>query len=173
DRAPGDLGGDVGSVGRRPAIVPPPKDIAPRRLALPAALTLIALLVAAANWPVLRAQALSFDDDAFVTRNPLVTHPGWSSVGRFFGEVLNPSTVKGYYLPLSMTSLMLDDAMGGRPDDPRVFHRTSLALHALNTVLILLILYQLFGALVPAALTALLFGLHPLTVEPTAWIGER
>jgi len=87
--------------------------------------------------------------------------------------VLSPSTVKGYYLPLSMTSLMLDYAMGGRPDDLRVFHGTSLALHIINTLLMLLVLYRLFGALVPAGLVALLFGLHPLTVEPTAWIGER
>ena len=40
-------------------------------------------------------------------------------------------------------------------------------------MLILLILYRLFGALVPAAIVALLFGLHPLTVEPVAWISER
>ncbi|TMQ72117.1 MAG: hypothetical protein E6K81_08305, partial [Candidatus Eisenbacteria bacterium] len=120
---------------------------------------LIASLVAAAHWPVLRAQALSFDDDAFVTRNPLVTHPGWSSVGRFFGEVLSPTTVRGYYLPLSMTSLMLDDAMGGRPDDLRVFHRTSLALHVMNVVLVVLILHRLFGALLPAAIAGLAFGL--------------
>jgi len=144
-----------------------------RGLALAAAALLVGALVCAIHWPVLHTRALSIDDAEFVTKNPLVRTPGWPSVGRFFGEVLNPSTVRGYYLPLSMTSLMLDYAMGGRPGDPRVFHRTSLALHALNTILILLILYRLFGALVPATLTALLFGLHPLTVEPTAWIGER
>ena len=144
-----------------------------RGFALAATLLLVAATVAAVYWPVLSARALSFDDDAFVTRNPLVTHPGWSSTGRFFREVLNPSTVKGYYLPLSMTSLMLDYAAGGRPNDLRVFHRTSLALHVLSTVLIVLILYRLFGALLPAAFVGLLFGLHPLTVEPVAWVGER
>src|SRR5437867_8352651 len=144
-----------------------------RGWALAVAAFLVGALACAIHWPVLRARALSIDDAQFVTNNPLVRNPGWPSVGRFFGEVLSPSTVKGYYLPLSMTSLMLDYALGGRPGDPRVFHRTSLALHALNTILILLILYRLFGALVPAAITALLFGLHPLTVEPTAWIGER
>lgn len=140
---------------------------------LAAALVLVAALVAAAHWPVLRAQALSFDDHEFITYNPLVTQPGWSSAARFFGEVLSPSTVKGYYLPLSMTSLMLDYAAGGRPDDLRVFHRTSLALHVLCTVVLALLLWRLFGAVAPAALAALLFGLHPLTVEPVAWVGER
>ena len=102
-----------------------------------------------------------------------MSHPGWASTRRFFTEVITPSTVRGYYLPLSMTSLMLDVAMGAQPDDLRVFHATSLALHVIATLLILLILYRLFGALVPAAFAALLFGLHPLTVEPIAWIGER
>src|SRR5262245_24130342 len=142
-------------------------------LQLGLALMLVGSLVAAVHWPVLGSQAQSLDDPMFVTFNPLVTNPGWTSVGRFFGEVLHPSSVAGYYLPLSMTSLMLDYAAGGRPDDLRVFHRTNLALHVLNTLLLVLILYRLFGALVPAALASLLFGLHPLTVEPTAWVGER
>jgi tetratricopeptide (TPR) repeat protein len=144
-----------------------------RPLGLAAALVLVAALVAAAHWPVLGAQAVSFDDDVFVRDNVLVTQPGWESASRFFREVLEPSTVKGYYLPLSMTSLMLDYAMGGRPDDLHVFHRTSLALHAVCALLIVLLLYRLFGALVPAVIGGLLFGLHPLTVEPVAWVGER
>lgn len=145
----------------------------PRGLRLAVAIILVGATIAAIYWPVLGAQALSFDDYSFVTENPLVTHPSWTSAGRFFREVLNPSTIKGYYLPLSMTSLMLDYAAGGRSNDLRVFHRTSLVLHIFNAVILVLILYRLFGALVPAALAGLLFGLHPLTVEPVAWVGER
>jgi protein O-mannosyl-transferase len=149
------------------------RDRVPRWFGPLAAAILVGAIVMAVHWPVLGAQALSFDDDDFVTMNPLVSHPSWTSAGRFFSEVLSPSTVRGYYLPLSMTSLMLDVAAGARPNNLRVFHRTSLALHVLTTILLLLILYRLLGALVPAALAGLLFGLHPLTVEPVAWIGER
>jgi protein O-mannosyl-transferase len=146
----------------------------PRRwLALPLTFLLVAAVVTAAHAPALKVQALSFDDDAFVTHNPLVGHPSWTSVGRFFSEVLDPSTVPGYYLPLAMTSLMLDVAQGGRATDLTAFHRTALALHVITVLLILLLLYRLFGALVPAALVALAYGLHPLTVEPIAWVGER
>ncbi len=130
-------------------------------------------IVAAAHWPVLGSRATSLDDDAFIRDNPLVTHPGWESTSRFFREVLRPSSVEGYYLPLSMTSLMADYALGGRFDDLRVFHRTSLMLHLLTTALLVLLLYRLFGALLPAAIAGLLFGLHPLTVEPVAWVSER
>src|SRR5260221_333061 len=108
----------------------------PRRAALGLWLTLalVAATVADAHWPVLEAQALSFDDAAFVTNNALVLHPGWASTRRFFTEVIAPSTVRGYYLPLSMTSLMLAVAMGARPNDLRVFHATSLALHVIATL---------------------------------------
>ena len=137
------------------------------------ALLVVGGLVAAAHWPVLNARALALDDDVFVTYNPLVTRPSWDSARRFFVEVLNPSTIHAYYLPLSMTSLMVDYALGGRPNDPRVFHRTQLALHLATTLLVLLLLRRLLGSLPAAAVGALLFGLHPLTVEPIASIGER
>ena len=133
----------------------------------------VAAAICAAYWPVLSAQAISFDDAQFVTENPLVQNPSWQSAGQFLSEVRKPSTVKGYYLPLSMISLMLDYAAGGRPDDLRAFHRTSLALHVLNSVLVIVLIYSLFQQVWPAALLGLLFGLHPLTVEPVAWVGER
>jgi tetratricopeptide (TPR) repeat protein len=143
------------------------------RLGLATALVLVAALVAAVDWPVLGAQAHGWDDNLFVTNNSLVMHPSWTSAQRFFSEVLSPSSVGGYYLPLTMTSLMLDYHMGGRSWDFAVFHRTSLTLHVLNAVLLGLICYSLFGSTIPAALVALLFGLHPLTVEPVAWVSER
>lgn len=138
-----------------------------------AAMALVALLVAAAHWPVLSAGALSFDDDMYLVDNPVVRQPGWSSAGRFLREVAAPSTVAGYYQPLAMISIMLDCAAGGRPDDLRPFHRTSLVLHVANVCLVGLLLFTLFGSPWPAAVTALLYGVHPLTVESVAWIAER
>lgn len=145
----------------------------PRGVVVALACVLVGAVVLATHWPVLRAGALALDDDLYVTYNPLVSRPGWESAGRFFREVLEPSSVQGYYHPLAMTSLMLDHARGGRADDLRAFHRTSLALHVINSVLVFLILHGLFGGLLPAAAAALAFGLHPLTVEPVAWVAER
>jgi len=142
--------------------------------ALLAGLTLgVVLIVLAIHWPVLKAQALSFDDAQFLTENPLVQNPSWTSVRRFMGEVFEPSTVGGYYMPLSMISLMLDTAAGGSPNNLMPFHRTSLLLHGVNTALIILLIYQLFGRAWIAAAVGLLFGAHPMTVEPIAWVGER
>jgi tetratricopeptide (TPR) repeat protein len=136
-------------------------------------LATVTVIVSAVHWPVLTAQALTLDDESYVTNNHLVRHPGWGSVAQFFGEVRRPSTVGGYYQPLTMTSLMLDWALGARVEDLRGFHRTGLILHVLNTILVILVLYHLFGRALPAALIGLLFGVHPMTVEPLAWITER
>jgi tetratricopeptide (TPR) repeat protein len=136
--------------------------------------TLVLLaLVALVQFPGLKAGALSFDDSEYLTGNPLVRNPGMSSAWRFLSEVLEPSTVHGYYQPLTMISLMLDGARGGGPDHLAPFHQTSLILHLANTLLVAVVLYQLFGDVLAAGLTALLFGVHPLTVEALVWIGER
>jgi Tfp pilus assembly protein PilF len=134
---------------------------------------LTAAVVFWAHWPALTAQAICFDDQQYLTENPLVLNPSWASAKRFVVEVRVPSTVRGYYQPLNMVSLMLDCAMGGRSDHLGPFHQTSLTLHVINTLLIIVLLNQLFGNPWIAAIVALLFGLHPLTVETIPWIGER
>jgi hypothetical protein len=144
-----------------------------RRLELAAVLIVVAAIVAATHWPVLGARAQSLDDNLFVTTNTLVNQPGWPTTWRFFSEVLHPSSVGGYYIPLSMTSLMIDVAMGGSASHLRPFHRTNLILHVLATLLVVLILYQLFGSAIPAGITGLLFGVHPFTVESLAWLSQR
>ncbi|UCD27790.1 MAG: hypothetical protein JSV03_11885 [Planctomycetota bacterium] len=77
----------------------------------------VAFIVLVTHLPVLSAQALLFDDNQYLTNNVLVQNPSWSSAKQFLIEVLKPSTVRGYYQPLSMISLMFDYASGGRPDN--------------------------------------------------------
>jgi len=133
----------------------------------------VVVVVLIAHWPVLSMQALCFDDSEYLVRNELVRSPSWASVRAFMAEILEPSSVRGYYQPLSMLSLMLDYALGGSPDDLTVFHVTSLLLHLVNTVLVVILLYQLFGQPIPAALVGLVFGVHPINVESIPWVGER
>lgn len=134
---------------------------------------LVGMAVLATHWPALSAKAMSCDDQQYLVDNLLVRNPSWASARRALTEVLEPSTVAGYYQPLSMISLMIDAALGGSVDNLRPFHRTSLILHVANTLLIVLLLHALFGRAWPAAVAGLLFGLHPLTVEPIPWVGER
>lgn len=134
---------------------------------------LIPLFVTVIFIPVLSSRAIYIDDNQYMTENHLVRNPSVRSGLRFFREVLNPSTVEGYYQPLSMLSLMMDNGLGGRPDNLAPFHRTGLLLHIFNTLLIVIILYKLFKNLWLAGCMGLLFGLHPITVESVAWISDR
>lgn len=168
-------------------------------------LSVVAVLVLVTHWPALSTNTVFLDDHQYLERNPLVQNPSVTAVWRFLSEVLRPSTVQMYYHPLTMISLMLDHAMGGRTDDLRMFHRTSLCLHVLNTISVAIFLYMLsdgasavslaaqngvsagdeaasgsssrtgsgYGRAWGAAMAALLFGLHPLTVESIPWVCER
>ena len=157
-----------------PELPEPPRRVRAADIrALSVLAAVIALVVLAAQWPVLSTRALWLDDDQYLTANPLVQSPSWSNASRFLTEVLEPSTVRGYYQPLTMISLMLDCALGGSPANLVPFHRTNLALHIGNVVLLMVLLYMLFRQPWAAALVALLYGLHPLTVEPLSWITER
>jgi len=142
-----------------------------RLLAVLTGAVCIAVLVT--HWPVLSAQAMSFDDNMYLTDNELVLNPGWASAGRFITEVLEPSTVRGYYQPLTMISLMADCAAGAGPGNLMPIHRSSLVFHIANTALVIVLLYTLFGRAWIAAAVGLLFGLHPLTVELVAWVSDR
>ncbi len=142
-------------------------------VALWVCLAVVGAIVLAAHWPGLSARALMLDDDQYLVENRLVQNPSWASAKRFITEVSKPSTVRGYYQPLSMISLMLDCAMGAGVDNLGPFHRTSLALHVANSLLVIVFLYLLWGRPLPAAMAGLLYGVHPITIESVAWISER
>ncbi len=136
-------------------------------------LFIVGAVVLAAHWPALSAKALMLDDDQYLVDNRLIQNPGWSSAKRFLTEVSNPSTVRGYYHPLAMLSLMLDYALAKSIDNLAPFRCTSLCLHVANSLLLVIFLYLLFGNIWPAAMIGLLYGVHPITIESVAWLSQR
>jgi protein O-mannosyl-transferase len=132
----------------------------------------VCLASAIALAPCLKAGAFCYDDNLYLQDNHLVQHPGLRAAWQFISEVRAPSTVTGYYQPLTMISLMMDVAAGGSATNLYPFHRTSLLLHILSAAIIAVLLYELFGPF-PACAAALLFAIHPLVIEPLAWIGDR
>jgi tetratricopeptide (TPR) repeat protein len=73
--------------------------------------------------------------------------------------------------PLTWLSYMLDCQLFG--PGPAAMHVVNVLWHVVNTVLLLLVLKSLTGALCKSAFVAFLFALHPLHVESIAWISER
>src|ERR1043166_9215324 len=116
------------------------------------AMVLVGAAVAWAHWPALSSKAISFADEQYFVSNPLVRRPATASAWQFLSEVLKPSTVEGYYQPLTMISLMVDAGMGATPQNLLPLHRTSLAIHVANCLSLLWLLGVCLGSVVSAQL---------------------
>ncbi len=127
----------------------------------------MAAAVVVAYLPVLGAGFLGWDDNLYVTENPLVSPPRLAGVVAAFTTI----HVSGNWIPLTWLSHLLDVAVFGL--SPGWHHAVNLALHVLNTLLVFHVLERLTGARWRSAAVAALFGLHPLHVESVAWISER
>jgi protein O-mannosyl-transferase len=135
-----------------------------QRAAIAAALC---ALVALGYSGVGQLEFLSYDDDMYVTQNPLVN----GGLGPH--ALLRAFTVfhAGNWHPLTWLSHMLDVSLFGlTPAGP---HLENAVLHAANAVLAFLALARLTGTTWRAAFAAALFAIHPLRVESVAWIAER
>ena len=122
---------------------------------------LLAVVTIVAYLPALRGGFI-WDDDAYVTKNTMLTAPDglskiWFSTHR-----------QSQYFPLTYTTLRFERALWGL--NPQGYHAVNVLLHVINALL----LWQLLRRLVvPGAwLAAALFALHPAQVESVAWITE-
>ncbi len=150
----------------------------------------LAALVVAAFWPALSAELLRYDDQHLLINNDHYRGFAPENLRWMF-----TSTLLGHYQPLTWLSYALDYSLGGM--DPRVYHLTNVALHAVNAVLVFALALRLLTlargdhsrtaapptpvprqssaayTTVAAAFAAAFFAVHPLRVESVAWATER
>ena len=139
-------------------------------------LVLIPLAVLAAFWPTLRADFITWDDDANFLNNPHFRGLDWRNL-RWMFTTLHMSN----YQPLSWLFSCLGYSLWGM--HPFGYHATSLAFHMLNAVLFYRVAARLLrlaspaaddaAVAVAAAFAALFFALHPLRVESVAWLSGQ
>ncbi|MGO8761450.1 MAG: tetratricopeptide repeat protein [Desulfobaccales bacterium] len=143
-----------------------------RRLRTPAGLKLLICLLLAgavllAYLQVINHDFITFDDDMYVTENPMVRAGlTWPGVEWAFTAVHSSN-----WHPLTWLSHMLDCQIYGMWSGGH--HLTNVVFHLANTLLLFLFWARVTGALWPSALVAALFALHPLHVESVAWVSER
>jgi len=140
-----------------------------------AQLAVVAFVVAMLAFLVHRtaAGAVGPGDEELVLGNELVQDAGVASARTLVAESFAPPALRGANRPLALLSLQLDSALGGGPRRLSIYRRTSVALHALNAGLLVVLLAFLFGNVWAAGAAGLAFALHPLTVEPVLWLSER
>ena len=128
---------------------------------------LLAAVTVALYSPVIGHSFVVFDDRDYVTANPYI-HRGlsWSTVKWAF-----TSTAAANWHPLTWLSHALDYQLFAL--NPAGHHLDSVLIHALNAVLLFLLLAWVTKRVGPSLLVAALFALHPINVESVAWVAER
>lgn len=128
---------------------------------------LLALLIFAVYFQTPEFDFVHYDDHVYVTDNLrvkaglTVENICWSFT----------SLDAGFWHPLTWLSLMLDHDLYGL--NAGGYHLTNLLFHIINTILLFIVLGRMTGALWRSFFVAALFALHPLHVEPVAWIASR
>lgn len=128
---------------------------------------LLLALTLAAYWRAPMNEFVDLDDGLYVYQNPHV------QAGLTTGSVIWAFTAyhAGNWHPLTWLSHMVDwQIFGPKPWGP---HLTNVLLHAINVLLLFLILSRMTGFLWRSAFVAALFAVHPLHVESVAWVAER
>lgn len=128
---------------------------------------LLITVTAAVYWQVRDHEYVYYDDRDYVVENRHV-QSGLTMKGLRWAFT---STYASNWHPLTWLSHMADwQAFEDAPAGP---HLVNLALHILNSVLLLLLLHRMTGGFWQSAFVAALFALHPLHVESVAWVAER
>jgi tetratricopeptide (TPR) repeat protein len=132
----------------------------------------------------LHNEFIEWDDNTYVFENPHIRSLDFSFLKWAFLHFY-----AGNWHPLTWISHAVDYALWGL--NPFGHHLTGIILHAINTLLVVLLAVKLADAakeaaqgdarafpdrramLVTAGAAGVLFGLHPLHVESVAWVAER
>jgi hypothetical protein len=129
--------------------------------------TLLSVATLAVYQPATRNRFVDFDDGVYVTHNEHVqTGLSWRNVGWAFRSIEGAN-----WHPLTWISHMADCQFFGL--NPTGHHAVNVLLHAVNTLLLFLLLNKATGFRWRSLCVAGLFALHPLNVETVAWISER
>lgn len=128
---------------------------------------LLAVVILAVYFPALRHPFVIYDDVDYVTQNPQVQQG--LTLGTFRWALTSMQFSNWH--PLTWMSHALDCELFGL--DAGGHHFTSVLLHAMNAVILFLLLSRMTGRIGPSLMVALLFGLHPMNVESVAWVAER
>jgi protein O-mannosyl-transferase len=127
----------------------------------------LVLLTAVIYVQAVNFEFTNYDDTAYVPDNVHV-RDGFSRDG--IRWAFTTFETANWY-PLTWLSLMLDCQLFG--PRPGVHHLVNVLLHAVDVLLLYLVLLSMTGRRWPSTAVAALFAVHPLHVESVAWIAER
>ena len=111
------------------------------------------------------------DDDRLMVVNNIELH-AWTQVPHYFVDDAwghsGHDVTSDYYRPAQLLFLRLNYAWFAL--EPGGYHAAILALHALATLLVFLVVLRMLRDRLTAGIAALIFAVHPIHVEPAVWI---
>jgi protein O-mannosyl-transferase len=137
-----------------------------RRAWMPLALVALALGMYARTWDY---GFTNWDDQTYILQNRYLAQFSPENVNHIIRGEMGVSEM--LFIPLTYLSYMLDGASTGM--DPARFHLTNTLLHAINTLLVFLLLRNCRLSARGAFVGTLIFALHPMQVESVAWVMAR
>ncbi len=114
-------------------------------------------------------QITNWDDPGYIKDNPLIKDVSSDGLKNIFS-----TAVMGNYHPLTILSYAMEYSYAQlKPELLYIYHRDSVLLHIVVTLLVFWFVKLLTRRPVAALVAALLFGLHPMHVESVAWLAGR
>jgi protein O-mannosyl-transferase len=113
-----------------------------------------------------------WDDTRYVS---VVWKPSWDRAWKIATDYKLQYITELYFNPIHFLSLMADQALVGSGDEPQAWiaKLANVGYHALNSILVFILLLAMGTSRVPAFLGAILFAVHPVQVGTVAWVAER
>ncbi|MDB5354011.1 MAG: Tetratricopeptide 2 repeat protein [Phycisphaerales bacterium] len=140
------------------------------------AAALLVLVTVLAYWPLLSSDFTNWDDQETIVHNRWLNPPKLSHFAEFwnprrpFMDVWIPMTYTAWSAVAAVAYVPTADPETQASLNPWLFHGANLAVHICSVLLVFAILRRLVGKNWPAAAGAALFALHPVQVEPVAWL---
>lgn len=133
------------------------------------AVALLVVAVVIAFWPAMRGDFLTWDDTQTVSQNPHLNPAGLGSLRWCWTREHMHLYVPVTYTLWTIVAWIAQqfDAVRLRPE---FFHATNLIVHATSAVVVFAVLRRFTRQTLAAAVGAMVFAVHPLQVEPVAWI---
>jgi len=135
------------------------------------AVVIIAILTLLVFYPVYSHDFVTWDDTHNVAANQDMLAPSWAKVKGYWTRPF-----KDLYIPVTYTlwagvaNVAQISGVNGVQLNPAVFHAVNSFLHVASAIVVFAILRRLIGNVWAALLGALVFAVHPVQVEPVAWV---
>ncbi|QHI70843.1 tetratricopeptide repeat protein [Tichowtungia aerotolerans] len=132
----------------------------------------VSFVTAIVFFPILKGDFLNWDDHVLLLENYKFRGLGWENL-----KWMSSTFFCGHWQPLSWISYAFDYLIWGM--NPHGWHVTNWLLHVVNSGLVFLICMFFLNkadglsGLLSGVFGALFYAVHPLRVEPVAWLSTR